>query len=399
MAEVYRRGQIWWVRFRAGGKHVRRSANTERKSVAQAFLLRLMEEHAAEARDERPRYTYAQAVERFFAETSIKPRTKASYQSNDKACRPTLGLLRLVDINRRALADHNTARKVAGVTDATIRRDLAFLSSLFSAAIRWEWVDTNPVTAVSKRSLKESRPRTRFLTRAEFALLRRGAPDYLKPILTLAVETGMRREELLSVTVRSIDLEKREVHLDKTKTNAPRRVPLTVTAVVTVESLLNAPNRPSSPFLLCKADGSRYVDPKKAFASALKVCGIKDFRWHDLRHTFASWWVQDGGDLYRLSRVLGHSTLQMSARYGHLRTDDLHDELQTLAQKRSQARQTKAGKLSPKMPSSRRAKPSKPLTANGLRRLRLGKTDGALGAIRTPDPQIRRTTPADDNDA
>jgi integrase len=80
----------------------------------------------------------------------------------------------------------------------------------------------------------------------------------------------------------------------------------------------------------------------------LKASGIKDFCWHDLRHTFASWWVQSGGDLYRLSRVLGHSTLQMSARYGHLHTDDLHDELRTLAQKRSQERQTKAGKLSPK---------------------------------------------------
>ena len=115
-----------------------------------------------------------------------------------------------------------------------VRRDLAFLSSLFSAAIRWEWADTNPVTAAGKRSLKEARPRTRFLTRDEFAALRRAAPDYLKPILTLAVETGMRREELLSLTVRAIDIERREIHLDKTKTNAPRRVPLTDTAVVTV---------------------------------------------------------------------------------------------------------------------------------------------------------------------
>src|SRR5690606_7024115 len=110
------------------------------------------------------------------------------------------------------------------------------------------------------------------------------------------------------------------------------------------------------PYLLCKSDGTRYVDPKKAFASALKGSGIRDFRWHDLRHTFASWWVQGGGDLYRLSRVLGHSTLQMSARYGHLRTDDLHDELRTLAQKRSQERQTEAPELSPELPTEGRAK-------------------------------------------
>ena len=389
MGTVFRRGRVWWVRFRIGTEHIRRTARTEKKAEAQAFLLRLMDEHAAAARDERPRYTYAEAVERFFGETSIKARTKASYRSNDKACRPTLGSLRLAEINRRALADHITARKQSGVTDATIRRDLAFLSSLFSAAIRWEWLDTNPVTAVSKRSLKEARPRTRFLTQAEFASLKRAAPDYLKPILTLAVETGMRREELLGLTVRAIDLERREIHLDKTKTNAPRRVPLTDTAVVTVESLLNAPNRPSSPYLLCKADGSRHVDPKRAFAATLKASGIKDFRWHDLRHTFASWWVQGGGDLYRLSRVLGHSTLQMSARYGHLRTDDLHDELRTLAQKRSQERQTKAPELSPKLSPESDAKPFKPLRNNGLRRSRGSGKIGAPGTIRTSDPQIR----------
>ncbi len=382
MASLYRRGQIWWVRFRADGSHVRRSAHTQNKSEARAFLLRLMDEHAAEARAEEPGFTYADAVERFFSEAALKPRTKDTYRSNDRACRATFGSLRLSEIGRKTLADHISLRKRAGVTDATIRRDLAFLSSMFSMAVRWDWIDINPVTAVGKRSLKEARPRTRFLTRAEFERLRASAPPYLRPILTLAVETGMRREELLGLTVKSIDLERREIHLDKTKTNAPRRVPLTDTAMVTVETLLNARNRPSSPYLLCKADGSRYVDPKKAFASACKASRINDFRWHDLRHTFASWWVQGGGDLYRLSRVLGHSTLQMSARYGHLRTDDLHEELRTLAQKWSQERQTKA-----------QGKPLK--TLNVLNTLR---KNGAPGTIRTSDPQIRRTTASNDDE-
>ncbi len=68
-------------------------------------------------------------------------------------------------------------------------------------------------------------------------------------------------------------------------------------------------------------------------------------RYHDLRHTFASWWVQGGGgDLYRPSRVLGHATLQMTTRYGHLRTADLHEELERVAQKRSQDRETRRAK-------------------------------------------------------
>ena len=72
-----------------------------------------MDKHGAEARDERPRYIYAEAVKRFIADASIKPRPKASYQSNDKASRPTLGSLSLADINRRALAGHISAQKTS----------------------------------------------------------------------------------------------------------------------------------------------------------------------------------------------------------------------------------------------------------------------------------------------
>ncbi len=157
----------------------------------------------------------------------------------------------------------------------------------------------------------------------------------------LAVETGMRKEELLSLRLEQIDLRRREVHLEITKTSSPRRVPLTVTAVDTICDLLERRDRPTSPYLFCKADGTRIGDPKKGFVAACVSAGLADFRYHDLRHTFASWWLQEGGDLYRLSRVLGHATLQMTTRYGHLRTEDLHGELERVAQKRSQDRKTK----------------------------------------------------------
>jgi len=77
---------------------------------------------------------------------------------------------------------------------------------------------------------------------------------------------------------------------------------------------------------------------KKGFAGACRRAKIANFRWHDLRHTFASWFVQQDGDLYRLSRILGHATLQMTARYGHLRTSDLHAEIEKVAQNRTQDR-------------------------------------------------------------
>ncbi len=122
--------------------------------------------------------------------------------------------------------------------------------------------------------------------------------------------------------------------------HTPRRVPLSPLALTTVREILEERSRPRSAYLFCRGNGSRIGNPRKAFENACRRAGIDDFRWHDLRHTFASWFVQEGGDLYRLSRILGHATLQMTARYGHLRTDDLHDELERVSQKRSREHQT-----------------------------------------------------------
>src|SRR5690606_15209815 len=130
---------------------------------------------------------------------SLKPRTHESYRSNHRALVEVMGGVALAEINRRLIAEHITRRKAGGVTDATIRRDLAFLSAVLSAAVRWDWIEANPGTAISKRSLKEARPRTRFLTRAQFKRLKSEVPDYMKDILVIAVETGMRREELLGL--------------------------------------------------------------------------------------------------------------------------------------------------------------------------------------------------------
>jgi integrase/recombinase XerD len=332
LATVYRRGRVYWVRFRAEGHHVRRSAHTSKKAEASAFLQRLLAEHAAKARGDRPRHRYEEAAERFLAEANIKPKTRACYTSSDRACRATFESRHLDEIDRRLLGEFVSKRKSGGASDTTIRRDLAFVSSMCAMDARWGWLDTNPVTSFSKRTLKEARPRTRFLTHAEYDALLDNAADHVRPAITLAVETGLRKEELFSLTVSATDLSRREIRLDQTKSGVPRSVPLTDAAIAIIRALLGQQGRPKTPYLFAKDDGTRYADMKKGFNAACRRANIAGIRWHDLRHTFASWFVQSGGDLYHLSRILGHSTVQMTTRYSHLRTGDLHAELRRVAQ-------------------------------------------------------------------
>jgi integrase/recombinase XerD len=205
MATVYRRGDVWWVRFRHDGQHVRRSAKTTKKAEAQACLHRLMEEYRT-SKDSVQRYLLTEAIEAFFEGSSLKASTLETYRFYSRSCIRLLGHLHLDEFDRKVLGAFIATRKRTGVADATVRRDLAFLGSVFTAAIRRGWVDTSPVTAFDKRALKESRPRIRFITREEFTRLLDMASASLKPILVLAVETGMRKEELLSIRLEQIVL-------------------------------------------------------------------------------------------------------------------------------------------------------------------------------------------------
>ena len=151
MAAVYRRGTIWWVRFRMGGLHVRRSAKTNKKVEAQAYLHRLVEEHSQIARGEvLSRHLLTEAMARFFDEASLKATTLEGYSFQSRTIIRLLGHLHLDEMNRRVLAEFVATRKRTGVTDATIRRDLAILGSVCSMAVRWGWIETSPIPAFNK---------------------------------------------------------------------------------------------------------------------------------------------------------------------------------------------------------------------------------------------------------
>jgi integrase len=208
------------------------------------FLQRLLAEYAAQARGDRPQHRYEEAADRFLREASIKPKTRACYATSDRMCRPILGGRHLDDIDRRLLGELVSARKARGISDTAIRRDLAFLSSMCTSAVAWGWLDTNPVTSFNKRTLKEARPRTRFLTHAEYETLLANAAEHVRPAIALAVETGLRKEELFSLTVSSINLARREIRLDQTKSGTPRRVPLTDAAIAMIKALLGRHSHP-----------------------------------------------------------------------------------------------------------------------------------------------------------
>ena len=224
---------------------------------------------------------------------------------------------------RDKLAKTTTRGKT--IQPATVVRYLSVLSHACTMAVKeWRWLDDNPCRKVTKP--KEPRGRVRFLsdderTRLLDACRASSAPD-LYPATVLALSTGARRMEILGLTWPQVDLERRVAILHDTKNGERRVLPLAGPALALLRE--RAKDRRTDTDLLFPGgrrrttDGTpgalKPVDLAFAFAVAMERAGIDNFRWHDLRHSAASYLAMNGASLAEIAEVLGHKTLAMVKR-------------------------------------------------------------------------------------
>ena len=234
-------------------------------------------------------------------------------------------------LSRRRKSHPSDPVKLATVTKtlspARVNRYVTALSHCFTIAVDdWEWMENNPIAKISKQ--KEPRGIVRFLDEQERnALL--GAcknssysPLYL--IVVLALSTGARKSELLNLRWPDIDLKKQQIILHETKNGERRVLPLRGHAFELIKDyqkvrLLN------TDLLFPFGTPPKPYEIRPPFEKAVKEAGIKNFRFHDLRHTAASYLAMNGASLMEISEILGHKTLQMVKRYAHLAEAHTHD--------------------------------------------------------------------------
>ncbi|MBO6809245.1 site-specific integrase [Thalassospira sp.] len=204
---------------------------------------------------------------------------------------------------------------------ATVVRYLASLSVVFStAANEWEWVDQNPVQKV--RRPRESRGRVRFLSddeRERLVEACKASPNpYLYTVVIVALSTGARYGEIIGLKWRDIDLVRGTARLERTKNRERRALPLAHIALEAVKELHQEQKPKPSDFVFARADGAAPMEIRKHWYNAIEQAEIEDFRFHDLRHSAASYLAMNGATLAEIAEVLGHKTLQMVKRYAHL---------------------------------------------------------------------------------
>ncbi len=276
---------------------------------------------------EAKRHTLAELVERYIAEV-VPSRRKADHQVLTAQLRwwsSRLGAYTLADVTPSMIADHRDrlakGEGMSGhkIAPATQNRYLQALSHAFSVAVReWEWLEDNPIRRV--RKLKEPRGRVRFLSEDErqrlLEVCKESKCRNLYPLVLLAISTGARQGELLSLRWPDIDLDRGLATVHHTKNGERRALPLAGPALQELKSrsrvrridtnLVFANRRGVAPF------------PRAAWDLALERAEIEDFRFHDLRHSAASYLAMTGATLAELAEILGHKTLAMVKRYSHL---------------------------------------------------------------------------------
>ncbi len=205
--------------------------------------------------------------------------------------------------------------KIDKISHGRLNRNLACLKSIFNKAIQWGKAEHNPVKGV--KMLPENNMRVRYLEKEEIARLLSNCSGYIKAIIIVALNTGMRKGEILGLKWQNIDFRRELIYLLDTKNKENREVPMNE---MTKEALFKTKRRGNSPYVFGSENGKRFRDVRKSFFTAMRKSGIINFRFHDLRHSVASHLAMSGVDLNTIREILGHKSLRMTIRYAHLST-------------------------------------------------------------------------------
>ncbi len=226
-----------------------------------------------------------------------------------------LSEIRYIDIEtyqnhlRKKLTKSGTIRK-----EASINREMAILRHMLNKAVEWDMMEKSPFDRGKSLQLKENNKRLRFLSHEEIEKLLPECPTYLRRIVVCALSTGMRRGEILSLKWEQI--RNGFIYLQRTKTNEGREIPINDTLEALFEEIRQERHLRSE-YVFTYQDRPLH-ELKRAFGGALRRAGIQDFRFHDLRHTFASHLVMNGASIKDVQELLGHKDTKMTNRYAHL---------------------------------------------------------------------------------
>src|SRR4030042_1832855 len=330
---LYKRGKVWWMSFVCVGKHYRKSTETEERKLAKRIYDKIKGEIAEGKWFERlpgEEKSFREMMEKYLDEYASKRVSEKSFRGYSKKPISYLGAYTLSEVTPKTINEYKVKRRNDGVGPASINRELATMKKAFNLAIKeWEWVEKNPVARVSME--EENNKRDRWLTTEEEGKLLKDCPLWLRELVIIALNTGMRLGEIISIEWKGVDLFRKTVTVFKSKNKEPRTIPINQTVFEMLKGKAKVKSIKTN-LVFYTETHTMYskTNVDRAFRIGVKKSKIDNLKFHDLRHTFATRIVQSGKDLYKVQKLLGHKSPVMTQRYAHHYPESLRDAVEVL---------------------------------------------------------------------
>ena len=331
---LYKRGTVWWMSFSHQGQQCRRSTETEDKKLAVRIFDKLRGEIAEGKWFEKlpgEAYTFKDLMEKYMSEYSAVNKAKSSHK-RDKSLSAHLlesfGSAYLTDISPVIISEYKVKRRAEKASPRTINYELTLMGHAFNIAIKeWEWIEDNPVRRVKKDRVNNTIER--WLTLDEEEKLLKFSPSWLKDIIIFAIHTGLRQSELLDLKWSQIDFERRTMIIYEQKNGGIDTLPLNETSMEVLRNKAeHLPDDYVFPSNVNTRKGNR--DLLDSFYKARERASIKNFRFHDLRHTFATRLVQRGVGIYEVQKLGRWKNTSMVMRYAHHYPESLRSSIEVM---------------------------------------------------------------------
>ncbi len=321
-----KRDGIWYGRVVIAGRRYRRSLRTgdarEAKTRYDEWESRL-QKAAYSAKPAAP--SFKAAVIRWEAEVlnkAYKPQVVRRYLTSISMLEKLMGNATVDQIDGKMIADYVSSRAGA-VTNATLRRDITALSGLLSACASWGWITENAAARFDRKIIRERRDPIKLVREADYQRVLEALPPPMAEMCRLLEQTGMRLDEAVTLELAEIDHEREQLLLARTKTDRPRTLPWR-TPGGDAGGIIRAAAHTRNGYFIANRSGKTYDNFSSDFGNVMRRCvavaqrekvEFRRFRLHDLRHMFAIRWLKHGGNIYRLSKHLGHTSVKTTEIY------------------------------------------------------------------------------------
>ena len=332
---MFKRDNTWWACFRIDGKKIRRSLGTSKKKLAEAIEAKIKVEIIEGKHFKKPKgtnLTVSSLIKKYLNQHSKPNKAFQTYKDDiyfSKRILEFFGKRRLLAVTPKHISAYVGKRRGDRVGDTTINHELRLLRHAYNLAIKeWELVDTTPFAKISipKGNVK----RVRYLSDEEEKRLFANLPDWLRPFVIIARETGLRLSNIANLTWKQVNLFNRMIIVETTKNGEPVGIPMTDNVYEVLKNLNKVRLIDSNFIFGNKGRPFRRWWISNSFKKVCEKAAIENFRFHDLRHDFCSRLVQRGVDLYTVAALAGHKNITTTQRYAHLSPEKLKSAVQML---------------------------------------------------------------------